>query len=50
MTEPYKRPHRHPKYETAYRGKNWHQYDKALRARGDITLWFSQDATKPGRR
>jgi hypothetical protein len=45
MTEPHKRPHRHPKYKTAYRVKNWHEYDQALRDRGDITLWISQDAT-----
>ena len=44
MTEPHKRPHRHPKYKTAYRVKNWAEYDKALRDRGDITLWISQDA------
>ena len=44
MTEPHKRPHRHPKYKTVYRGKNWHEYDQALRDRGDITLWISQDA------
>jgi hypothetical protein len=24
--------------------KNWHAYDQALRARGDITLWIRQDA------
>jgi hypothetical protein len=44
MTEPHKQPHRHPKYKTAYRVKNWREYDKALRDRGDITLWISQDA------
>jgi hypothetical protein len=44
MTEPHKRPHRHPKYKTVYRVKNWHEYDKSLRDRGDITLWISQDA------
>ena len=44
MTEPHKRPHRHPKYKTAYRVKNWREYDQALRDRGDITLWISQDA------
>ena len=44
MTEPHKRPHRHPKYKTVYRVKNWRAYDQALRARGDITLWISQDA------
>ena len=44
MTEPHKRTHRHPKYKTAYRVKNWPDYDKSLRERGDITLWISQDA------
>ena len=44
MTEPHKRPNRHPKYKTAYRVKNWAEYDKALRDRGDITLWISQEA------
>jgi hypothetical protein len=44
MTEPHKQPHRHPNYKTAYRVKNWHAYDHALRARGDITLWLSHDA------
>jgi hypothetical protein len=44
MTEPHKRANRHPKYKTAYRVKNWHEYDQALRDRGDITLWMSQDA------
>jgi hypothetical protein len=44
MTEPHKRPHRHPQYKTAYRVKNWRVYDQALRARGDLTLWLSHDA------
>jgi hypothetical protein len=44
MTEPHKRAHRHPKYKTAYRVENWRAYDQALRNRGDITLWISQDA------
>ena len=44
MTEPHKRANRHPKYKTAYRVKNWREYDKSLRDRGDITLWISQDA------
>jgi hypothetical protein len=43
MTEPHKQPYRHPKYKTAYRVKNWHEYDQSLRDRGDITLWISQD-------
>jgi hypothetical protein len=44
MTEAHKRPNRHPKYKTAYRVKNWREYEKALRDRGDITLWISQEA------
>src|SRR4029450_5821117 len=44
MTEPHKRLHRHPTYKTAYRVKNWREYDQSLRDRGDITLWMSQDA------
>jgi len=43
MTEPQKR-NRHPDYRTAYRVKNWREYEQSLRARGDITLWISQDA------
>jgi len=41
MTEAHKRPNRHPNYKTAYRVKNWAEYDQALRDRGDITLWIS---------
>src|SRR5215475_4631864 len=44
MTEPHKRAHRHPKRKTAYRVKNWPDYDQSLRDRGDLTLWISQDA------
>ena len=44
MTEPHKRANRHPKYKTAYRVENWPEYDQALRDRGDITLWLSQEA------
>ncbi len=43
MTEPHKR-NRHPKYKTAYRVKNWREYDKSLRDRGDITLWITPEA------
>ncbi|MDH3598411.1 MAG: transposase [Candidatus Tectomicrobia bacterium] len=44
MPEAHKRAKRHPKYKTSYRVRNWPEYDKALRDRGDITLWISQDA------
>lgn len=44
MSEAHKRSYRHPKYKTAYRVSNWPEYEKSLRDRGDITIWFSQDA------
>ena len=46
MFEPHKVAYRHPKCKTAYRVKNWSEYDKSLRNRGDITVWLSQDAIK----
>ena len=33
-----------PKYKTKYRVKNWPAYEAALRKRGDVTLWFDDDA------
>ncbi len=33
-----------PKYKTKYRVKNWAAYDVALRERGDITVWFDEEA------
>ena len=44
MPEARKRAYRHPKYKTSYRIKNWSEYEKSLRNRGDITVWLSQDA------
>jgi hypothetical protein len=32
------------KYKTKYRVKNWPTYDIALRKRGDITVWFGEEA------
>ena len=29
-----------------YRVRNWPEYEKALRNRGQLTLWFSEDAIK----
>ena len=46
MFEPHKVAYRHPKYKTAYRVKNWPEYDKSLRNRGDVTVWFSHDAVE----
>ena len=39
-----KRSKVHPKYKTKYRVKNWPDYDRALVARGDITLWITPEA------
>jgi len=56
MSEAHKKSYRHPKYKTAYRISNWPEYEKSLRDRGDITIWFSEDAidawrsTKTGNR
>jgi len=33
-----------PKYKTKYRVKNWAAYEAVLRNRGDVTVWFDQDA------
>ncbi len=33
-----------PKYKTRYRVQNWPAYERGLKARGDITLWFSDEA------
>ncbi len=34
----------HPRYKTEYRVRNWREYEDGLRARGDVTVWFSEDA------
>ena len=35
----------HPAYKTEYRVRNWRQYEQGLRSRGDVTIWFSEEAT-----
>ena len=32
------------KYKTKYRVANWREYERGLRSRGDITVWFSDEA------
>ena len=34
----------HPRYKTEYRVRNWREYEQGLRARGDVTVWFSKGA------
>ncbi len=36
----------HPAYKTEYRVRNWREYEQGLRARGDVTIWFSDEATE----
>ena len=47
MSEAHKR-NINPKYKKSYKNenRNWSEYDRSLRNRGDITLWFSQEAIK----
>jgi len=35
----------HPPYKTEYHIRNRRQYEQGLRARGDVTIWFSEEAT-----
>ncbi len=34
----------HPPYKTKYKVENWREYEKGLRDRGDVTIWFSEAA------
>ena len=33
------------KYKTKYRIRNWREYERGLRSRGDVTIWLSEEAT-----
>ncbi len=32
------------KYKTEYRIRNWREYERGLRSRGDVTIWLSEEA------
>ena len=32
------------KYKTRFRVQNWPEYERGLRSRGDVTIWFSDEA------
>ena len=34
----------HRQYKTKYRIRNWREYERGLRSRGDVTIWLSEDA------
>ena len=33
----------HPKYKTKYSVENWAEYERGLRSRGDLMIWFNED-------
>ena len=35
-----------PKYKKKYRVGNWRAYERGLRARGDVTIWFTEKAVR----
>ena len=35
-----------PKYKKRYRVGNWRAYERGLRARGDVTVWFAEEALR----
>jgi hypothetical protein len=35
--------------KSPYRIRNWPEYEAGLRRRGDLTIWFSDDAIKAWR-
>ncbi len=41
---------RHKIEKARYKVTNWPEYNKALRQRGDITIWFTEEALAAGRR
>ena len=32
------------KYKTKYRIRNWQEYERGLKSRGDVTIWLSEEA------
>jgi len=44
MPRRYPKRSQHKYTKKPYRVRNWNEYETALRNRGDLTLWFSQDA------
>ena len=34
------------KYMTKYRIRNWREYERGLRSRGDVTIWLSEEADR----
>lgn len=54
MPHEFNHAHRHKFEKAKYRHRNWPSYDAALRRRGDVRLWISEEAiagwcARPGR-
>ena len=43
MKYPKRSQYKHAK-QKKYRVRNWAEYNKALRCRGDLTIWFAEEA------
>jgi hypothetical protein len=43
MKYPKRSQYKHAK-QKKYRVRNWAEYNKALRSRGDLTIWFAEEA------
>jgi hypothetical protein len=39
-----------PRYKTEYRVRNWREYKRGLRARGDVTIWYGTRGTRDWRK
>ena len=48
MKYPKRRQYKHAK-QKKYRIRNWAEYNEALRRRGDLTVWFDEEAIETWR-
>ncbi len=46
MPYKYNQDRRHKFKKSSYKIKNWPEYDKALKNRGDLTIWFTKEGIK----
>ena len=44
MPYKYNEIHCHKFKKSRYKVTNWHEYNETLRRRGDITIWFTEEA------
>ena len=43
-----KQSNRFPKKKVSYKVTNWREYNKALKQRGSLTIWLSEDLDENG--